>query len=210
MTDNTTDAFAKAGAEQSFTQKALADYEVMRQRHEDGWIPPDFVKFGERAGAVIDDCIDRPVEEKEALKAFAILQFGAMFELDDTAHLATRYNEHLRKMADDQRQGLNTDDTHQIRMALDIVSLEQVMFEANDPANKDGFRNWFLDKDNREMRRDMIYIRKDDKQEILDDPRSAAHPRLLERYLGTAAAYQAALQFLLSENGRHTPKLRLQ
>lgn len=207
MTDNTTDAFAKAGAEQSFTQKALADYEVMRKRHEDGWIPPDFVKFGERAGAIIDACIDRPVEEKEALKAFAILQFGVLFELDDTAHLATRYNEHLKKMADDQLHGRNTDDTFQLRMVLDIVSMEQVIFEATDPASQEGFRNWFLNDD---INEEMIEIRVQDIGEIIADPRSATHQPLAEKYAATMATYYTTLKgLLILGKPKNDPALKL-
>ena len=125
--------FSGAARKMTPAERAFEELEGLN-RFLGGTTSPELVRIAKRGHEIIDQYIDRPEEEKDALKALLVLQFGAPFMFDDTRRFAPDYGPQTAAMVEELLKGGDTANIAQMGVALAVALTETTLAQMKDPA----------------------------------------------------------------------------
>lgn len=120
--------FSDAARKMTPAELAFAELEGLANFMGSG-LNSNLIALAKRGHEIIDQCIDRPAAEKEALKALLVLQFGAPYLFDDTTRFATEYGSETAAMVDDFVCARETQNSIQMALVLATAMIETMNSE---------------------------------------------------------------------------------
>ena len=151
--------FSDAARKMTPAERAFAELEGLVNFLGGQGLHSNLMALAKRGHEIIDQCIDRPVEEKEALKALLVLQFGSPFIFDDTTRFATEYGPETAAMVDDFVCARETQNSIQMSLVLAVSMIESMNNELRQIAVGDQAKiKEFLSGDLADLERGMAEV----------------------------------------------------